>query len=160
MAMAKKKNNFFTKETTHIIDAEDGEILRSEIVTRKRVTAERFVQLYLDDFGGLMNVKGDAEYKVLLWIAKSMNFETNEIVLTMAIKKRIAVETGLQVTTLGNAITSLYQKQLIVRVDSTIYMLNPKYFFKGKIEDRMILVRTMEYYIQEAGADDVAVVDE
>lgn len=147
--MSKKKNNHFTKETTHVINKDDGEILRSEIITRKRISAEKFVQLYLDDFGGLMNVKGDSEYKVLLWIAKSMNFETNEVVLTLAIKKRIAIETGLQVTTLSNTISSLYQKQLIIRVDSTIYMLNPKFFFKGRVEDRMVLVRTMQYYIQE-----------
>lgn len=158
--MAKKKNNFFSKESTHIIDREDGEILRSEIITRKRVTADKFVQLYLDDFGALMGIEGEGEYRLILWCAKNMNYETNEVIIVNALKKRIAAECNLSSYTINNAVSALVSKNLLLRKETSIYMLNPNYFFKGKIEDRVALIRTVEYYIQEAGNDDVAVVDE
>lgn len=160
MAMAKKKNNSFSKETTHVVDRENGEILRTEIITTKRVTAHKFVQLYLDDFGALMGIEGEGEYRLILWCAKNMNYETNEVIIINTLKKRIAAECDLSPYTINNAVSSLVRKNLLLRKDTSIYMLNPKYFFKGKVEDRMALIRTVEYYIQEAGADDVAVVDE
>ncbi len=158
--MAKKKNNSFSKETTHVVDRENGEILRTEIITTKRVTADKFVQLYLDDFGALMGIEGEGEYRLILWCAKNMNYETNEVIIINTLKKRIAAECDLSPYTINNAVSSLVRKNLLLRKDTSIYMLNPKYFFKGKVEDRMALIRTVEYYIQEAGADDVAVVDE
>jgi hypothetical protein len=160
MAMAKKKNNSFSKETTHTIDSQDGEILRSEIITRKRVSADKFVQLYLDDFGALMGIEGEGEYRLILWCAKNMNYDTNEVIIVNALKKRIAAECDLSPYTINNAVSALVTKNLLLRKDTSIYMLNPNYFFKGKIDDRAALIRTVEYYIQEAGADDVAVVDE
>lgn len=158
--MAKKKNNLFSKETTHVIDRQDGEILRSEIITRKRVTADKFVQLYLDDFGALMGIEGEGEYRLILWCARNMNYDTNEVIIVNALKKRIASECDLSSYTINNAVSSLVGKNLLLRKETSIYMLNPKYFFKGKIEDRAALIRTVEYYIQEAGADDVEVLNE
>ena len=152
--MAKKKNNSFSKETTHIIDRQDGEILRSEIITRKRVSAEKFVQLYLDDFGALMGVEGEGEYRLILWCAKNMNYETNEVIIVNALKKRIAAECDLSPYTINNAVSALVTKNLLLRKDTAIYMLNPNFFFKGRVEDRMNLIRIVEYYIQENSISD------
>lgn len=158
--MAKKKNNSFSKETTHIIDRQDGQIFRTEIITRKRVTADKFVQLYLDNFGALMGIEGEGEYRLILWCAKNMNYDTNEVIIVNALKKRIAAECDLSPYTINNAVSALVSKNLLLRKDTSIYMLNPNYFFRGRIEDRAALIRTVEYYIQEAGADDVAVIDD
>lgn len=158
--MSKKKNNSFSKETTHVVDREDGEILRTEIITRKRVTADKFVQLYLDDFGALMGIEGEGEYRLILWCAKNMNYDTNEVIIVNALKKRIASECNLSPYTINNAVSALVSKNLLLRKETSIYMLNPNYFFKGKIDDRAALIRTVEYYIQEADADDVAVIDD
>lgn len=158
--MAKKKNNSFSRETTHVVDSQDGEILRSEIITRKRVSADKFLQVYLDDFGFLMGIEGEGEHRIILWCAKNMNYETNEVVIVAELKKRIAAECDLSAHTINNSLTSLVRKEVLIREATSIYMLNPKYFFRGRIEDRAVLIRKMEYYIQEAGADDVAVVDE
>jgi len=158
--MAKKKNNSFSKETTHIVDRQDGQIFRTEIITRKRVTADKFVQLYLDNFGALMGIEGEGEYRLILWCAKNMNYDTNEVIIVNALKKRIAAECDLSPYTINNAVSALVSKNLLLRKDTSIYMLNPNYFFRGRIEDRAALIRTVEYYIQEAGADDVAVIDD
>lgn len=158
--MAKKKNNSFSKETTHVVDRQDGQIFRTEIITRKRVAADKFVQLYLDNFGALMGIEGEGEYRLILWCAKNMNYDTNEVIIVNALKKRIAAECDLSPYTINNAVSALVSKNLLLRKDRSIYMLNPNYFFKGKIDDRAALIRTVEYYIQEAGADDVAVIDD
>ena len=156
--MATKKKNHFVKETTTTIDKDTGEHLSSEIIVRKRVSAEEFLQVYLDDFGALMGVKGEAEFKIILWIGKNMNYETNEIILVMPIKKRIVSETELSLHTINNAIFSLTKKGIMIRIDDSIYMLSPKMFFKGRIEDRLKLIRTMEYLIVSndvVGVEDV-----
>lgn len=152
--MAKKKSNSFAKETTHIIDRQDGEILRSEIITRKRVSAEKFLQVYLDDFGFLMGIEGEGEHRIILWCAKNMNFETNEIVIVAEHKRRISSDCDLSLHTINNCLSSLVRKSILIRKATSIYMLNPKYFFKGKLEVRDILIRTMEYHIQENSISD------
>jgi hypothetical protein len=111
-------------------------------------------------FGTLMGIEGEGEYRLILWCAKNMNYDTNEVIIVNALKKRIAAECDLSPYTINNAVSALVTKNLLLRKDTSIYMLNPNYFFKGKIDDRAALIRTVEYYIQEAGADDVAVVDE
>lgn len=160
MVKSKKKNNSFSKETTHVVDSRDGEILRSEIIIRKRVSADKFLQVYLDDFGFLMGIEGEGEHRIILWCAKNMNYETNEVVIVGEHKKRIASECDLSLHTINNSLTSLVRKSVLIRKATSIYLLNPKYFFRGRIEDRAALIRTVEYYIQEAGADDVAVIDD
>ena len=133
-------------ETNRIINQE-GDVISTELKTVKKVTKDKFLQVYLEDFGALMKIKEGLEYKIILWIGKEMNYETNEIVLVKAIKERMAVDISTNIRTINNVISSLTNKNVLISIDRTIFQLNPKMFFKGSIQQREILIRTIQYEI-------------
>lgn len=133
-------------ETNRIINQE-GDIISTELKTVKRVTKDKFLQVYLEDFGALMKIKEGLEYKIILWIGKEMNYDTNEIVLVKAIKERMAVDISANIRTINNVISSLTNKNVLISTDRTVFQLNPKMFFKGSIQQREILIRTIQYEI-------------
>lgn len=151
--MKKHKNVVYQSEV--IVTNEEGELLKTtELKTVRRVTKDKFMQVYLDDFASLMQINSGAEYKVVLWIGNEMGFNTNEIVLVKAIKERISVDTEINIRTINNTITSLTEKGILLSKSRSIYTLNPKLFFKGSLEDRDIcLKRVIEYKIQIDGKE-------
>lgn len=145
--MKKTKNIVYESQSITIDDS--GVLLKTELKTVKRVTKDKFLQVYLEDFASLMKINSGAEYKVVLWIGNEMGFNTNEIVLVKAIKERISEDIGINVRTINNAITSLTEKGVLLTNSRSVYMLNPKLFFKGSIEDRNVcLKRIIEYQIE------------
>lgn len=146
--MAKKKQTLLSRETTHLIN-EDGVVLTSQIITTKRVRPDQFLQVYLEDFASLMRINGDAEFKVILWIGKAMNYQTNEIVLVEAIKQKISKDCEIALNTINNTIASLLRKDILIRTQRSVYTLNPDFFFKGRLEERDQLRRTIIYQLDK-----------
>jgi len=141
-----KKSTIFEKENTII--TEDGEVVKAEVTTIRRVNRETFLQVYLDDFMSLMRIKEGSEYKIILWIGRNMNFDTNEIVLVKAIKERMSLDIGVNIRTISNAISSLVSKNILIPKGRCLYVLNPKFFFKGSLSNRnnlIKIVRKVEY---------------
>jgi DNA-binding MarR family transcriptional regulator len=143
-------------DTKIIIDSETGEVLQQEVSTKviKRVAQEDFIQVYLEDLAALLNVTAISEIRVLmvLWRMASFNKENdkagNRIVLVKPIKEEIATELNLTAGTIDNILRKLLNKNLIIKIDRTIYTLNPQYFFKGYMKDRLKVVKTIiEYHI-------------
>jgi hypothetical protein len=145
--MKKHKNIVYQSEV--IVTNEDGVLLKTtELTTVRKVTKDKFMQVYLDDFASLMKINSGAEYKVVLWIGNEMGFNTNEIVLVKAIKERISKDTDINIRTINNTITSLTEKGILLTISRSIYTLNPKLFFKGSLEERNSCVkRIIEYQI-------------
>lgn len=142
--------------TKTLVDSETGEVIQQEVSTKviKRVAQEDFIQVYLEDLAALLNVTAISEIRVLmvLWRMASFNKENdkagNRIVLVKPIKEEIANELSLTAGTVDNILRKLLNKNLIIKVDRTIYSLNPQYFFKGYMKDRLKVVRTtIEYHI-------------
>ena len=141
-------------ETNRIINLE-GDVISTELKTVKRVSKDKFLQVYLEDFGALMKIKEGLEYKIILWIGKEMNYETNEIVLVKAIKERMAADISANIRTINNVISSLTNKNVLISIDRTIFQLNPKLFFKGSIQQREILIRTVQYEIATTDENEI-----
>lgn len=143
-------------DTKIILDSETGEIIQQEVSTKviKRVAQEDFIQVYLEDLAALLNITALSEIRVLmvLWRMASFNKENdkqgNRVVLVKPIKEEIATELNLTSGTIDNILRKLLNKKLIIKVDRTIYTLNPQYFFKGYMKDRLKVVKTIiEYHI-------------
>lgn len=143
-------------DTKTLIDSETGEVIQQEISTKviKRVAQEDFIQVYLEDLAALLSITAISEIKVLmvLWRMASFNKENdkagNRIVLVKPIKEEIANELNLTLGTIDNILRKLLNKNLIIKMDRTIYSLNPQYFFKGYMKDRLKVVKTIiEYHI-------------
>ena len=124
------------------IDHPSGEIISESKTIIRNVKAKEFIQVYLDDMSGLLNIKTKAEKDVLIWFWKfskfpDETFSANYVSLDAILFEKITTETGLKEQSIRNTIVSLVKKDLLIK-DKTkrgIYYLNKKYFWKGKISD-------------------------
>lgn len=146
---------------TNSINIETGEVLSIEQKIVKRVAPDNFIQVYLEDLSGLFKLENVAEYKVLIALWKRVNFneentiDGNSVVLVKAIKEQIANETDYSLSRVNSVITTLVKKELLIQKDRSIYVLNPKYFFKGYYKDRVKVVRAViEYRIEDNTNDE------
>lgn len=143
------------------VDLETGEINEKEISTmviRKTVTTKEFMQIYLDDMSGLFKLQGDKEhmFMYILWKISEFNQKNstqgNVIVALKEDKEKWATELDVTLGTVNNMITKLVNKDLLIKVSRSKFMLNPKYFFKGFMEDQPKVVRAiLEYQIKNNG---------
>ena len=60
----------------------------------------------------------------------------------------IADNIGAKYKTVDNHISKMYKSGLLIRKETSIYYLNPKYFFKGYLENRpSVLKLVLEYQV-------------
>jgi len=123
----------------------------------KTVEQERFMQVYLEDLSRVMNLTQMVEIKVLLWAWKNSSYNEsgstkgNEITIVSSHKEQMAEELGYAKKVVSNTVYGLAKKGLLIRVARSRYVLNPKFFFKGKLKDRLRCMQyILEYRIEEA----------
>lgn len=133
-------------ETHTTIDYESGEITHEDRLIQRRVSADRFIMVYLDDMASILGLSKGAEYKVLMWLWERSEFDTNKIVVVKAVKKEMEQELGIAYRTIVNSITSLTRKNLLLNPDRSVYYLNPKFFFKGSDIARRKQIRVLLEY--------------
>lgn len=141
-------------ETRVIVDHTTGEITHEDKLIQRRVSAEKFIMVYLNDMGNIFQLTSDAQYKVLIALWKRTEFGTNKVIVVKSVKNDIVKETGVKFRTIANALTSLTKKGLLIRKDRSVYYLNPKYFFKGSDIQRRQQIRVLiEYNIEDQEED-------
>ncbi|KLV27094.1 replication/maintenance protein RepL, partial [Priestia megaterium] len=59
----------------------------------------------------------------------------NQLVLNAALKRQIAEEIDLSVSSINNAITKFVKGELLERIDTGLYRVNPHLFGKGEWKD-------------------------
>lgn len=143
----------YYQESERII-SEDGEQLSLTIKTRKKVHKDKFAMMYLEDLSGILDLNTKGEYKVLISLVQRAGYNTNEVRIHKDVKTEISEEIGLKFSSVNRAVVSLTKKGLIIRkifqgkAIRGIYILNPKYFFKGSDIERFNVLQTViEYQI-------------
>ena len=132
------------KEKT-VIDGETGEILSASVETVRRLSSDEFVQIYLEDMKSLMQLSTKGEIQILIWLWKaSMFIEAensigNKVIINKQLYSLISENTGLTEGAIRNTVSVLVKKDLLIKDAKFrgIYYLNPKFFFKGKLTDRI-----------------------
>lgn len=137
-----------------IVDSETGELLTENVEHTfiKSIKPEDFMQVYLKDISGLMEIENISELKVLVHLWKESSFNSqgetkgNQIFLVKSVKEEISQKCGLEYNTVHKAIFSLHKKGILIRKDRSLYILNPKFFFKGYSKDRTKTVEILLKY--------------
>lgn len=135
-----------------------GEIVSADIVSLKKVTAEQFCQVYLqdnDEFYSLSkaesNILAICMYLSLYYDDPDLNWPGNKITYDAFFKDTLIKKTKLAESTIKNSMSNLVKKQMLLRDPKYkgTYYLNPKYFFKGRVTDRTkIITKTIQYQIE------------
>ncbi|QKF93234.1 hypothetical protein [Campylobacter sp. CCUG 57310] len=124
-----------TQATNTKIDNVTGEVLSTEeISTTKIPQTPDFFMTFTQDIGFIANVSGGAS-KLLFGILSEIS-RSNTIVLVKEIKDKIAAKVGLNPSSINPLITNLVKNNVLLREKnnkrSSVYMINPYYFGKGK----------------------------
>lgn len=118
-----------TVYTENILDQETGEIIPKRWITKKAETTEMFVRTYVDDICKLAKCN-KSEQSFILCSLKYLDYNTNELVLTPGRRTEISQCADIKMNTLNIAVSSLYKKNILIKVEQKTY-LNPKLFFFG-----------------------------
>ena len=130
----KDKRKFVSVRET--VEHETGEVIRHESFFIKEVKSEDFIRVYLSDLSGLMKLKGDIEFKVLIWLWKETGWNNECVVIEKIKKEKIAEELKVRVQSISDALSRLTKKEVIIKKHRMWYYLNPNMFFKGEEKAR------------------------
>ena len=119
--------------TERQVDRLTGELIydKTNIIDITRLPEEpAYIKFYIEDLS-LLNKLTAGETRILLYIAANANYQ-GEVLLPLVIKKRIATNAELSVQAVNNAITKFCNKNILKRLDTGLYELNPELFARGK----------------------------
>jgi len=130
------------------VDSETGEVLDENVIIKERkilVNSQKdFVQLFLAMNGIIDNLSG-AEKTLLHYLMYSCDKE-NKIALVKPIKADFVNRGALKPSTLNNAITTLVEKKILIRLGGALYRLHPRYVWKSTSGEREKLLRYILEY--------------
>ena len=129
-----------TSDQYSLLDRETGELL--EYRRTRRVTMEEFIMIFFSSFPELFSLQG-VHLKILMccWKSSSYNEECESegnILHNNATFKNFCRQNGLDISDamIDNGVSTLCKKGLLIKKCRGEYLLNPEYFFKGRLSDR------------------------
>ena len=144
----KIKNEWF-KYNQFIIDAFNKYNPLNESLSYKN----DYINIYLDEFVDIMlKIENGTQARLLalLWKESEINLKDsskgNQIYTIKANKDKWAKELLVKLQTINNTLSALLEKNLLIKKDRSICMLNPKLFFKGFVNDRDKVIQTIITY--------------
>lgn len=158
MAVTTKEEVY--QEVAKKLNHDTGEIT-TEVTSTSKVTKfyssqEEFIQVYLNDMSGLMNIASKTELQILmqLWKLSSFNGDDNNgnfIIINQKIISDLANNVGVKEQSVRNSISSLLKNERKPLIKDPVfrstYYLNPTYFFKGALKDRPKAMQVVLQYI-------------
>lgn len=138
------------KRVNHIVetvslDVESGEVIQETQTSIYTLDREPdFVKLYVDDIRHLYNISNT---DILLAFVRKMNYD-NEIALNASIKRDISNALGTTVSNIDKMISKYVQKDILIRKDRGLFLVNPYLFGRGKWQDIRKIRLSIEYTLE------------
>ena len=140
----------YYEEVTQTIDKETGELESVQRIVKRKVSRDQFVMFFFKDIQGLIDLSSRAEFKVLFAVCEMVGYNTNEVILIKSKKEEIAKKTGLSYSSVHNTISRLCKKEVLLRQAQALYILNPKFAFKGEEVHRAKRLKlVLEYQLDD-----------
>lgn len=124
------------KQQTEIITTdENGEITNKTQTNVFNIPTEPpFVKMYLSDILYLKDMPRGLN-PILHIFLKNIQWSSNKLILNSSLKKQMANEVNLSVSTLEKALTQFVKANILSREDKGIYVFNPYLFGCGTWTD-------------------------
>lgn len=127
-------------ENKLLLDKETGEI--TTYFHTKKVTIDEFIMIFFSSYSVLLKLSGFT-LKVLMCCWKHSSFSPNiekegNIIHNDTMFKEYCFSQGFtnSAASIDNAISELARKGILIKKCRGSYLMNPEYFFKGKLSDR------------------------
>lgn len=122
--------------TDNYIDTQSGEIIDS-ITNRTTYLANTKEEFYLMYSSMVLILKGSSDVRMKLFAALLERYSKGqEFSMSKALKIIIAKETGCKPRSFDTAFTYLVKENIVVRIESQLYKINPRHVFQGSSSDR------------------------
>ncbi|MED3202188.1 replication/maintenance protein RepL [Bacillus toyonensis] len=123
-----------TNTISRTVVNEDGQITHQE---EEKVinwgTEPNYIKVYLDTILYLKDLPKGLN-SILYAFLKRMSYG-NQLVVNAALKRQIAKELELSLSSINNAISKFVKGELLIREDTGLYKVNPHLFGKGDWKD-------------------------
>jgi hypothetical protein len=145
-------NNLYIRDNTKFIGSkEDGEILQDFVIEKKCNTQEEFLKIYINSIDDLASID-HLTFQVMLIVLKRARFcdkenkDGNEFFNNDNFKKEVKDKLGLKKdNTVNKYVSNLAKAKILLRVNKGSYILNPRYFARGKMTDKTRMELIVKY---------------
>mgnify|MGYP003408979101 FL=1 len=128
-----------------LTDFESGEVKVARKTITKNVPYDKFIKIYLEDFSGFLNI-GKGEIRVLSYCWQISEYNTGRIYLVKKVKEEMSAEVKIKIESIDNIIYKLVRKNLLISEGTSVYRLNPKFFWKGDEAERCNVLQVVINY--------------
>ncbi len=135
-----------TVYTENTVNPETGELIARKWITKTVQNKEHFVKLYLDDLIKLKRLS-NADYRTLYGLAVYLEFNTNQFFLNKERRQELAEQAGLKFNTINQSLARLIKKNLVLKIASGLYQMNPLIFFNGEEMARGKILEVITRYV-------------
>lgn len=165
--MTNKFKNYESQKTlaqTNVVTQADanGEIINTttEHVFKIHSASEpHYIKQYQQDFDAFNALKKSSK-EVLQELLTYTTYNENMLYLNIAIKKTVCKKLGIAYQTITNALSELKKSQILLYLDTGLYIVNPYYYglgewsklrklrnnIKVKVESRIVNSKSIEIY--------------
>ena len=153
-------DKFTPKNTTHTLSKSmmrthvdtNGNIkeqIEERIFKAKKASEPAYVKTYLCDLDIIFALPKGV-IRLLYRLFDNVQFNKNTIDLNAAIKRLIAKDLGIKFESIDNALVKLCKANILLRIDTGSYLLNPYYFAKGDWKNVVEMRKTVEPVYDES----------
>ena len=129
----------------NFVDFESGEVKIARKTITMNVPYDKFIKIYLEDFSGFLNI-GKGEIRVLSYCWQISEYNTGRIYLVKKIKEEMSAVVKIKIESIDNIIYKLVRKNLLISEGTSVYRLNPKFFWKGDESERTNVLQVVVNY--------------
>jgi hypothetical protein len=123
-------------ETQTTIDKETGEIL-DVTINKTSYLANTKEDFYLMYSSMVLILKGSSDVKMKLFASLLERYSRGqEFSMSKGLKEIIAKETDCKARSLDSAFTELVRANIIVKIETQLYKINPRHIFQGSSINR------------------------
>lgn len=141
----------FKRDNSKFIGSkETGEILQDFVVEKTCDTQEEFLKIYLNSIDDLSKIDHQT-FEILLIILRRARFVDkddvmgNEFFNNDIFKHEVKMKLGLKDNAINKYVSNLTKAKILLRVNKGSYILNPRYFLKGKMTDKTRMELVVKY---------------
>ena len=136
MARLKK---VYTETVTSNFITEDGELKNTTRDVKHHNILIDNKDTFSMTFGaviGALEGLSSTEIRILIWCSLNCILNTNEIEISKNSRKHICKAMDISDATCKNYLSSLVNKRVLFRNHKALYTVNPKYFWRGDMQER------------------------
>lgn len=130
-----------------LIDAETGEQIWVDQITKRAYGTKQFWKVYLMDFLTVLGIIDSKQLDIFIYIVENTNQATN---LFLGTYTKIANDCGVSRPTISKIMKKLQEHNFIKKVQNGAWLVNPNLLMKGNDNKRQIL---LSYYQSEEPLD-------